>query len=67
VNAKHRLKIGISACLFHPDPERKAAPSKTLQWIEQSTAHWIMSEGALPARLLRRRTTAARMARRPHP
>ena len=43
-----RLKIGISACLFHPDTKRTAAPSKTLQWIEQSTAHWIMSEGALP-------------------
>ncbi len=43
-----RLKIGISACLFHPDAERKAAPQKTLQWIEQSTAHWLMSEGALP-------------------
>ena len=43
-----RLKIGISACLFHPDPTRKAAPQKTLQWIEQSTAHWVMSEGALP-------------------
>ncbi len=43
-----RLKIGISACLFHPDAQRKAAPQKTLQWIEQSTAHWLMSEGALP-------------------
>jgi putative glutamine amidotransferase len=43
-----RLKIGISACFFHPDTSRKAAPSKTLLWIEQSTAHWIMSEGALP-------------------
>jgi putative glutamine amidotransferase len=43
-----RLKIGISACLFHPDTRRTAAPSKTLQWIEQSTAHWLMSEGALP-------------------
>jgi putative glutamine amidotransferase len=43
-----RLKIGISACFFHPDGERKAAPSKTLLWIEQSTAHWLMSEGALP-------------------
>src|SRR5205085_8761645 len=43
-----RLKIGISACFFHPDGERKAAPSKTLLWIEQSTAHWVMSEGALP-------------------
>lgn len=43
-----RLRIGISACFFHPDGERKAAPSKTLLWIEQSTAHWVMSEGALP-------------------
>src|SRR5690349_10944193 len=43
-----RLKIGISACFFHPDGERKAAPQKTLLWIEQSTAHWVMSEGALP-------------------
>jgi putative glutamine amidotransferase len=43
-----RLKIGISACFFHPDGERKAAPSKTLLWIEQSTAHWVMSEDALP-------------------
>ena len=43
-----RLRIGISACFFHPDEGRKAAPSKTLQWIEQSTAHWVMSQGALP-------------------
>ncbi|MEJ7929387.1 type 1 glutamine amidotransferase [Ramlibacter sp. AN1015] len=42
------LKVGISACLFHPDPTRKAAPSKTLQWIEQSTAHWVMAGGAVP-------------------
>lgn len=42
-----RLQIGISACFFHPDPGRKAAPSKTLQFIEQSTAHWVMSQGAL--------------------
>ena len=34
-----RLKIGISACFFQPDPSRKAAPKKTLQWTEQSTAH----------------------------
>jgi putative glutamine amidotransferase len=42
------LLIGISACLMHPDPTRKAAASKTLQFIEQSTAHWIMSGGAMP-------------------
>lgn len=43
-----RLKIGISACLLHPDAGRQTAPSKTLQWIEQSTAHWVMASGALP-------------------
>jgi putative glutamine amidotransferase len=43
-----RLKIAISACFLHPDPGRSAAPSKTLQFIEQSTAHWVMSAGALP-------------------
>ena len=43
-----RLQIGISGCFFHPDGDRKAAPSKTLLWIELSTAHWVMSGGALP-------------------
>lgn len=43
-----RLRIGISACFFHPDPARKAAPSKTLHFIEQSTVHWLMAGGALP-------------------
>ncbi len=44
----NRLLIGISVCLMHPDPSRRAAPSKTLQFIEQSTAHWVMSGGAIP-------------------
>jgi putative glutamine amidotransferase len=43
-----RLKIGISACFFHPDPARAAFASKTLQYVEQSMAHWIMASGALP-------------------
>lgn len=42
-----RLRIGISACFFHPDAARKVAASKTLQFIEQSTAHWVMSQGAV--------------------
>ena len=45
---KNRLKIGISACLMHPDPERSSFASKTLQYVEQSMAHWLMSGGALP-------------------
>jgi putative glutamine amidotransferase len=33
---------------MHPDPTRKVAASNTLQFIEQSTAHWLMSGGAMP-------------------
>jgi putative glutamine amidotransferase len=42
-----RLKIGISACFMHPDPARALFTGKTLQYVEQSITHWIMSTGAL--------------------
>lgn len=42
-----RLKIGISACFFHADPSRPIFTGKTLQYIEQSIAHWVQSGGAL--------------------
>jgi putative glutamine amidotransferase len=42
-----RLKIGISACFFHADPARTIFTGKTLQYMEQSVAHWVMSTGAL--------------------
>ena len=45
---KDRLKIGISACFFYPEPTRSAFASKTLQYLEQSVPHWLMSGGALP-------------------
>ena len=48
MNSKDRLKIGISACFLHPDEGRSAFASKTLQYVEQSMAHWVMSGGALP-------------------
>ena len=41
-------KIGISACFMHPDKTRASFASKTLQYVEQSMAHWLMSGGALP-------------------
>jgi putative glutamine amidotransferase len=44
---KARLKIGISACFFHADPARPIFTGKTLQYVEQSIAHWVMSTGAL--------------------
>jgi len=45
--SKQPLKIGISACFFHPNEERSLFKGKTLQYIEQSVAHWIMSQGDL--------------------
>jgi putative glutamine amidotransferase len=42
-----RLKIGISACFMHADPARQLFTGKTLQYVEQSIAHWVMSTGAL--------------------
>jgi len=42
-----RLKIGISACFMHADPARVLFTGKTLQYVEQSIAHWVMSTGAL--------------------
>jgi putative glutamine amidotransferase len=42
-----RLKIGISACFFHADPARAIFTGKTLQYVEQSVAHWVMAGGAL--------------------
>lgn len=43
----HRLEIGLSACFFHPDPARPIFTGKTLQYLEQSMVHWVMSTGAL--------------------
>lgn len=42
-----RLKIGISACFMHADPNRALFTGKTLQYVEQSIAHWVMSTGSL--------------------
>ena len=43
-----RSKIGISACFLHPDANRAAFGKKTLQYVEQSMAHWVMAGNALP-------------------
>jgi len=47
MSASKRLKIGLSACFSHADPERSLFTNKTLQYVEQSIAHWIMSAGAM--------------------
>jgi len=41
------LKIGISACFFHPDPRREVFKGKTLQYVEQQMAHWVMQKDAM--------------------
>src|SRR5690349_2954204 len=32
----------MSARLFHPQPDAKGLQGKTLQYLEQSVAHWVM-------------------------
>jgi gamma-glutamyl-gamma-aminobutyrate hydrolase PuuD len=41
------LKIGISARIFHPEPKSVGIYSKTLQYLEESVAHWVMSRDVL--------------------
>ncbi len=41
------LRIGLSARLLYPDPARKFLPTKTVQYMEQSAANWVMSGGVL--------------------
>ena len=41
------LKIGVSARIYHPGPNRVGIQSKTLQYLEQSVAHWVMSRDVL--------------------
>lgn len=45
--ASSRLKIGLSACFSYADPTRSYFSGKTLQYVEQSIAHWLMSSGAM--------------------
>ncbi len=44
---KATLKIGVSARFFHPQPSSIGVQSKTLQYLEQSMAHWVMSRDVL--------------------
>lgn len=36
------LIIGLSARFYHPEPGQTGVFSKTLQYLEQSAAHWLM-------------------------
>jgi len=41
------LRIGFSSCFFHADPLRAIFKGKTLLYLEQSLANWVMGEGVL--------------------
>ncbi|VWC26765.1 peptidase C26 [Burkholderia lata] len=41
------LRIGVSARIFHPEPGAKGLRGKTLQYLEESIAHWVMSRDVL--------------------
>lgn len=45
--AHRTLKIGVSARIFHPESGAKGLRSKTLQYLEESIAQWVMSRDVL--------------------
>lgn len=44
---KRTVRIGISARIFHPEAEAKGLRGKTLQYLEESLAHWVMSRDVI--------------------
>jgi putative glutamine amidotransferase len=43
-----RLRVGVSACFFHADPQRNLFKGKTLLYAEESMLAWLMSAGVMP-------------------
>jgi len=41
--SKRPLRIGLSARIYHPEVGAIGLRSKSLQYLEQSVAHWVMS------------------------
>ncbi|MBN9420994.1 MAG: peptidase C26 [Candidatus Accumulibacter sp. 66-26] len=62
--ARRPLQIGLSARLMHEPPRELGFPGKTLQYLEQSMAHWVMAHGALVFMIptIGRRAEVARQA-----
>lgn len=44
---RRTLKIGVSARIFHPEPGALGLRSKTLQYLEESIAQWIMTRDVI--------------------
>lgn len=45
------LRVGISACVSHPDPNRQTFKNKALFFAERSMMNWVMAGGAVPCLL----------------
>ena len=46
MNRRRRLVIGISACWLHADEKRDLYNGRSLLYVEQSMAEWLMAYGA---------------------
>ncbi len=44
---RRTLRIGVSARIFHPEEGAKGLRGKTLQYLEESIAQWVMSRDVL--------------------
>lgn len=42
------LRIGISSCFFHADPQRAIFKGKTLLYLVQDVGRWVLTHKALP-------------------
>jgi len=47
VSPARPLRIGLSARLLHDPPRELGFRGKTLQYLEQTVAHWLLAHGAL--------------------
>ena len=47
------LRIGVTACFDHADPQRALFKGKTLLYVEESMLSYVMRNGALPVMLPR--------------
>lgn len=45
--ARRPLRIGLSARIYHPQPGASGLLSKSLHYLEQSVAHWVMSRDVM--------------------
>ena len=48
------LRIGLSACFFHEDPQRPVFKNKVLLYFEEQLAQFVLSYGAVPLLLPRK-------------